>query len=146
MRQYLIFLIFLLSCRDTRDAGLIEKEQDLENYYGSQLNKELPENQVIVILQNQSCGACRMEVFLRLYDWLKKSDLPKTFILASRDSSLLSVIDRIPKSAVEIDSLHKLKDYGLNYAADFCYLVKGGKLERSIELSDLNLDNMQPLE
>ena len=147
MRQYLIFLIFLLpSCGRTRDASLVEKEQNLTGYYSSQLNKKLPENQIIVILQNQNCSACRMEVFLKLYALLRKSNMAKTFILASRDSLLMSVINRIPKSEVEIDSLHRLKDYGLNYAADLCFLVKGGRLEKWTELSNLNLENMHSLE
>ena len=147
MRQSAILFVFLLvACKDQRDQRLLEKEENIKNFYASQLKKQVPENDIIVILQNQQCVACRRDIFSSLYKLLAKSDLQKTFIMAVRDTVLLSLIRNLPNSSIEFDTTHKLESYGLDYGADLCLLMKDGRVNKWFELSNVNLENMHSIE
>lgn len=147
MRHSVILFIFLLAaCKDKKDPRLLEKEENIKSFYKSQLNKPVPENGIIVILQNQQCVACRQDIFLTFSKLLKNNGLSKTFILARPDTVLITLISNFPRSNIEFDTRHKLRDYGLDYAADLCLLMKDGQLKKCFEISNSNLENMHSIE
>lgn len=147
MRHSLICFVFLFTaCKSQRDPRLLEKEENIKNFYASQLQKQIPENEIIVILQNQQCVACRRDIFSNFYKLLTKSDLQKTFIMAVSDTVLINQIRNLPNSKIEFDSKHKLESFGLDYGADLCLLMKDGRLRKWFEISNLNLEQMHSIE
>lgn len=141
--KYLFFLLVLIGCKNRIDKKTSEKYQDINNYYKNELSAQVPDNGIVIILQNQQCSACRKGVFQKLAAKLDKNTLPKTFILASLDTSLTNIIRKIPNSKVQIDDKHKVKDYGLDYAADLFFLFNGNQLEKWFELSNENVEQFR---
>lgn len=143
MKYFLIIILFIYGCKNYADEKLNEKAEDISHYFKNELNFDKPQNEIIVILQNQTCSSCRLSIFQSIAKQLEKSTLAKTFILAKKDSVLLGIISKIPNSHLCIDSLHKLKDYGLDYATDLFFLYKGGRLKKWFEISNENLESIK---
>lgn len=143
----LIFLfLFLSACSADSDKRKSEKYENLLNYYRNELRANLPENGIIIILQNQRCSSCRLATFQRLTQKLEANSLKKTFILSKNDTTLVRVISSIPNHEIIVDALDRKSEYGLDYATDLFFLFKGSKLEKWFEISNDNLDNIKFIE
>lgn len=144
MKSIFVFFLTLLSfCSDKTSQILAEKEQDLTAFFNAELNRKIPENTIIVTLQNQACNACQREQLMALSKVLKTNSLSKTFILAKPDIFLTKIIKEIPKSDIQIDFSRKMKDYGLDYGTDRFYLFKDGQLYKYFEISNANIRNLK---
>lgn len=147
MRLSLVLFVFVLvACKGEKDPRLLEKEDDIKKFYEFQLKETIPENEIIIILQNQQCVACRRDIFSNLYKLLAKSHLQKTFIMAVRDTVLINLITKLPNSQIEFDTGHRLESYGLDYGADLCLLMKNGRVKKWFEISNVNLEEMHAIE
>jgi hypothetical protein len=146
MKYSVLILFFICACGTSSNKKESEKSQDLLNYYRSELKTSLPQNGIIIILQNQQCSSCRLSTFERLSEILKNDSLQKTFILGRRDPELTNIISRLPNNEILIDSTNKRKDYGLDYAADLFFLFKENKLKKWFEISNDNMDNKKTIE
>jgi hypothetical protein len=146
MRKYILLIIVTVaSCQAKKDAITLEKEENISSYYKNELHKDIPDNGMVVILQTQSCNACRKTTFVDFAKLIVKNKLPKTFILASYDTSLINTIVTIPNSNILIDSAGKVKAYGLNYVADLFFLFKDKQLKKWFEISNYTLENMKEI-
>lgn len=146
MKYIFILLITILSCKNNTDNRLLEKQRDLSNYYKTELNQKVPGNGIIVILQNHECSSCMLSTFQNLSKLLLNNSLNKTFIIAKFDTVLADIMNSIPKSKIQVDSQHKLKDYGLDYASDLFFLFKDGELKKWFEISNENLEKIKSLD
>lgn len=71
--------------------------------------------------------------------------MSKTFILAKKDTALIHLISLTPKSKISYGYSYILKEYGLNYAADLCFVFKKNKLEKYFEISNDQLEKLKAL-
>lgn len=146
MRYSFLYLIFFYACNDSSNYKTDEKLQDLSFYYKNELKAALPDNGIVVILQNQRCSACRLSIFQRLTSLLEKNRLPKTFIIAKEDSNLLKIISTLPNSHILIDTSDTRREYGLDYATDLFFLLKKNYIKKWFEISNENLDQIKSLD
>ena len=146
-RYYLLILILAFSCKTVRrDEKEVEKENDLKSYFAYELKQTFPKDGEILILQNQNCSACREDILNKLINHLNKEPpLPKIFIIARNDSSLMTVIKKSTDFRLIIDKNSSLKDYGLNYSADLFFLVKNGQINKWFEISNYVLDTLSKI-
>ena len=147
MRRYLILFIFIFAaCKNEEDRRLLEKQEDIKQFYTFQLKKSISENEIIIILQNQQCVACRRDIFSTFYNLLAKSDLHKEFIMEVPDTVIINHISHLSNSNILFDTNHKLTNYGLDYGSDLCLYMKDGKLKKWFEISNDNLASMHSIE
>jgi hypothetical protein len=144
--SYCFIFLSILSCHfNNSKEKLDEKESDLRNYYLQVLNSKLPDDRFIVIVQNQRCSSCRFDVFTRFSKLLNADSLPKTFIMHHYDSAIVNLITNKTKIEIRIDSAGKLKDYGLDFAADLFFHIKNGKLYNRFEISNEVIDSLKKI-
>lgn len=142
--RLIYFIPFLFcACSSAVDIKAKEKYQDLSNFYQRELNEHLPESGIIVILQNQRCVSCRYDVFHRFSNYLKEDSVKKTFIIGRVDTALNRDITSFQNKRIIIDSLDKRVDYGLDYAADLFFLIKGNKIKEWFEISNTTLERLK---
>lgn len=149
MKKCLVFVaIFLVSCKVTKKEGKYhDKENDLRSYFSNELNRKLPDNGEVFILQNQNCSACREATLEKLLVLInKEKSLPKIFIIARSDSLLERIIKMTKDFKIIIDQKNTLKDYGLNYAADLFFLIREGELRKWFEISNESLDSLSHID
>lgn len=146
MRYSILFISLLLACNNSSNDKSIEKFKDLSNYYRNALKRNLPENGIVVILQNQRCSSCRLATFQRLAKLIETNKFQKTFILSKKDSDLYKTISSLQNSDILIDSSDIRTKYGLDYASDLFFLLKEGHIKKWFEISNENLDHIKLIE
>ena len=147
MKYFCTLCFILLACNSSPEVQkLQEKRKDLTNYFRNELSIDLPGDGLIIILQNQNCSACREDVFKDFVNkFLRENNMNKTFILAKQDTALINLIPQTPKNKIILGNAYTLKEYGLNYAADLCFVFRKDKLEKYFEISNYQLDQLKSL-
>lgn len=135
--KVLLIIITLLGCNVSDQNPHLEKETDLKGYFKDSFDSKIStKDELIIILNNQNCSSCRKDVIKTLVEKVTRSTSHKTYILMKEDSMLVSAIKKDLNSIILIDTSGKADKYGLNYASDFIYLFKSGKLTEKLEISN----------
>jgi len=147
LKKIIYLFLFLLGCKTPdQNSKLNEKSEDVASYFHNELATQIPNDGIVIILQNQKCSSCRQNTFETLVNkYLKKKQQEKIFILSKSDIDLEKTISVLQNTKIIYDTKHKLKDYGLDYSTDLCFIFSNHKLKKYFEISNIELEKLKDL-
>lgn len=143
--RLILLLALFFGCTKSKKTPMQEKDDDLKGYFSSAFQSGIStKDEQIIILNNQSCSSCRREILTTLVEKLSKIKTHRTYLLMTKDTTLISSISMDKNSTIKIDNSGKAADFGLAYASDFIYSFKNDKLKRKFEISNTSVKNLVP--
>ncbi|TFF37914.1 hypothetical protein [Mucilaginibacter psychrotolerans] len=141
--RYFLLLFVFASCKAPEKSPIEEKEANLERYFASVFKNSIStKDENIILLNNQSCSACRKDVINSLVEKLSHAPTHRTYILMKQDTILMSAITKDKNAKIIFDNTGTAGDFGLNYASDFVYRFKDNELKNMLEVSAASIDSL----
>ncbi len=126
---YIILSVSVITCNNKRN-NYQEQTTYLNKYFQKIHNTKKPDNELIFVMQPNSCGACSKKNVAFIQEIFHGYKTPQTFIINGdkKIDFLKTQLQQLPNSTIIIDSTRQIDRYGFLHVDDVIIEVESGEI------------------
>jgi len=131
MRIFILSIILSVSTNICDNKNDYQEQTDYLNKYFQKIQySKVADNQLIFVMQPNSCGACSKESVAFIQQVFDGHDTPQTFIINGNEKIdfLQAQLQQLPNSTIIVDSTQQIDRYGFLHVDDALIEVKDGEI------------------